>query len=483
MGVSKKKSGKAPQRATDSEKVPAVENTDAHAADMPDVKLDSKTAKIVKKKLSKLKVTKGSSNAQKERTIPQVDPEATVVYLGHLPFGFYEAQIKGFLSQFGDVGRLRVSRSPKTARTRGFAFIEFFHREVAEIVVDTMHNYLLFGKLLKCHIVEKEKVHPEIWKNADKKFRRIPRDKIAATRHNKVYTEDEVQARAHALCVKENALKRKLASLDIDYSFPGYSVGGTVKPTKKRKQKRANDADVASDSAPAEKEASNETGSTSDTKKSKKRGKENSNAKSSAKSDTVKHELPQETPKAKKGKKLPADPAVKRTPRVARAEKKVIAPTPKTKKSTDKNTTAAAKKTPRAPAAAKEVVAATPKAKKSVKIRKTASQTPGPSKPDAATEVPSSSSKTPKANPKAAKSAGRAKTPAAKTGLVETPKGKTSARRSAPASSAKKISRKKTRSKTKVALSEEGAFVSPVRSVTSTASTAPPSSKKKKRMQ
>lgn len=36
------------------------------------------------------------------------------------------------------------------------------------------------------HIVEKEKVHPEIWKNADKTFRRIPRDKIAAARHNRV---------------------------------------------------------------------------------------------------------------------------------------------------------------------------------------------------------------------------------------------------------------------------------------------------------
>lgn len=41
--------------------------------------------------------------------------QATVVYLGHLPYGFYETQIKGFLSQFGDVGRLRVSRSPKVS--------------------------------------------------------------------------------------------------------------------------------------------------------------------------------------------------------------------------------------------------------------------------------------------------------------------------------------------------------------------------------
>jgi len=36
-----------------------------------------------------------------------------VVYLGRIPHGFYEDQIRGFLSQFGDITRLRLSRNKK----------------------------------------------------------------------------------------------------------------------------------------------------------------------------------------------------------------------------------------------------------------------------------------------------------------------------------------------------------------------------------
>lgn len=73
-----------------------------------------------------------------------------VVYLGHLPFGFFEKQIRGFFTQFGSVGRVRVSRSKKTANSRGYAFVEFHDLECAEVVVETMDNFLLYGRLLKC---------------------------------------------------------------------------------------------------------------------------------------------------------------------------------------------------------------------------------------------------------------------------------------------------------------------------------------------
>ena len=36
-----------------------------------------------------------------------------VVYLGHIPHGFYEEQMKGFFSQFGTVTRLRLARNRK----------------------------------------------------------------------------------------------------------------------------------------------------------------------------------------------------------------------------------------------------------------------------------------------------------------------------------------------------------------------------------
>ena len=36
-----------------------------------------------------------------------------VVYVGHIPHGFYEDEMRGFFSQFGTVNRLRLSRSKK----------------------------------------------------------------------------------------------------------------------------------------------------------------------------------------------------------------------------------------------------------------------------------------------------------------------------------------------------------------------------------
>lgn len=36
-----------------------------------------------------------------------------VIYLGHIPHGFYEDEIRGFFSQFGTINKVRLSRSKK----------------------------------------------------------------------------------------------------------------------------------------------------------------------------------------------------------------------------------------------------------------------------------------------------------------------------------------------------------------------------------
>lgn len=38
-----------------------------------------------------------------------------VIYLGHIPHGFYEKEIKNFFEQFGTVNRVRLSRSKKVS--------------------------------------------------------------------------------------------------------------------------------------------------------------------------------------------------------------------------------------------------------------------------------------------------------------------------------------------------------------------------------
>lgn len=66
-----------------------------------------------------------------------------------LPHGFFEEQLKDYFSQFGKVTRVRLARSRKTTRSRGFAFVEFQYPEVAEIAAETMNNYMMFRKIIK----------------------------------------------------------------------------------------------------------------------------------------------------------------------------------------------------------------------------------------------------------------------------------------------------------------------------------------------
>jgi nucleolar protein 15 len=89
-----------------------------------------------------------------------------VVYLGHLPHGFYEDQLKSYFSQYGDVLAVKVARSKKTARSKGYAFIQFRYPEVAQIVSDTMNGYLLLGKIIVSHALPANKKNPFTYSTA-----------------------------------------------------------------------------------------------------------------------------------------------------------------------------------------------------------------------------------------------------------------------------------------------------------------------------
>ncbi|XP_068744059.1 MKI67 FHA domain-interacting nucleolar phosphoprotein-like [Montipora capricornis] len=161
-----------------------------------------------------------------------------VIYLGHIPHGFYEDQIRDFFCQFGTVNRVRLSRNKKTARSKGYAFVEFACDEVAKIVAETMHNYMMFGKLLKCHVVPKEKLHPKLWKGANEKFRYVSRGKNEIKRQNREKNEKEYGKQINNVLLKERKKRKKMKDLGIDYDFPGYA--SEVK-AKRPKHKRFDD--------------------------------------------------------------------------------------------------------------------------------------------------------------------------------------------------------------------------------------------------
>lgn len=74
-------------------------------------------AKHKKSKRKGGKAATGVGGASVVPVGPAGEPSG-VVYIGHIPHGFYEEAMNGFFKQFGDVVRVRISRSKKSGRCK-----------------------------------------------------------------------------------------------------------------------------------------------------------------------------------------------------------------------------------------------------------------------------------------------------------------------------------------------------------------------------
>ncbi|KAJ7158885.1 hypothetical protein C8R46DRAFT_1224788 [Mycena filopes] len=150
-----------------------------------------------------------------------------VLFLGRIPHGFYEDQLKAYFSQFGNITRLRVSRNKKTGRSKHYGFIEFDSSSVAQIVADTMDNYLLMGHIMRCKVIPKAEVHPELWVGANRMWRPVPTVRVAQSEHNKLRTPDEQGRAARRLLKRQQERQRKLEKQGIKYDL---GVAGYKRP-------------------------------------------------------------------------------------------------------------------------------------------------------------------------------------------------------------------------------------------------------------
>ena len=82
--------------------------------------------------------------------------------------------MREYFGQFGDVNKVKVSRSKSTGKSKGYAFVEFADPEVAKIAAETMHDYLMLGQKLVCNVVPLEELHPHTFKGANQRFKKIP---------------------------------------------------------------------------------------------------------------------------------------------------------------------------------------------------------------------------------------------------------------------------------------------------------------------
>ncbi|XP_060098537.1 MKI67 FHA domain-interacting nucleolar phosphoprotein [Heteronotia binoei] len=188
--------------------------------------LDPERQKEFQAKVQRVKKTA----AQKNETLTP-----GVIYLGHIPRGLYEPQLKAYFDQFGTVTRLRLSRSKKTGNSKGYGFVEFECDEVAKIVADTMNNYLFCERLLKCEFVPPEKVHENLFNGSERKFRKPSRP--AVKRYNRQRSIADEAKMTRRLLKKERQLRRKLAAKGIDYDFDGFAAQISLKQKTLKKKK------------------------------------------------------------------------------------------------------------------------------------------------------------------------------------------------------------------------------------------------------
>jgi len=151
-------------------------------------------------------------------------PIMPIVFLKSVPDGFYEDQMRDYFTQFGTVRNVRLWRSKKTGKSKGIAWVEFVDMNAASIAAQTMDNYLVFGKLMKCRLLRAAQVPPQLF---DRRFTRPPRPHAAAERaaRNQNMAAPSTllrQRKRHNRTVQ--ARTEKLAALGVVYGVGGVSA-------------------------------------------------------------------------------------------------------------------------------------------------------------------------------------------------------------------------------------------------------------------
>ncbi|CCU78346.1 unnamed protein product [Blumeria hordei] len=143
-----------------------------------------------------------------------------VVYVGRIPHGFYENEMRGYFKQFGTISKLRLSRNKKTGASKHYAWIKFASATVAEIVAKTMDNYLMFGHLLKVKLVPDEQVPEALFKGANKRFKKIPWNKIEGRRLAQPTSEEVWKVRIKREEKRRQEKAEKLKKIGYEFESP-----------------------------------------------------------------------------------------------------------------------------------------------------------------------------------------------------------------------------------------------------------------------
>ncbi|XP_011163131.2 MKI67 FHA domain-interacting nucleolar phosphoprotein [Solenopsis invicta] len=192
-------------------------------------KAEAKAAKMKKEAiLEKSKTNLAKSKQFKGRKLK----DRGIVYIGHIPHGFYEEQMEDYFKQFGHVTRVRVARSKKTGKSCGYGYVEFLHSEVAKIAANTMNNYLMCGRLLKATYIPPEKQHVGFFAGKNWSENNYPKlkNRTETTQSiNNTQSDEDYEKFVKTSLNQLSRLERKLQAKGISMKFQPVDVPKTFK--------------------------------------------------------------------------------------------------------------------------------------------------------------------------------------------------------------------------------------------------------------
>ncbi|KAI6237335.1 Sterile alpha motif-like proteiny 2 and RNA recognition motif domain containing protein [Aphelenchoides besseyi] len=161
-----------------------------------------------------------SEREEKILAVRREHASGCVVSLRHVPYGFMEKEMFQYFSQFGQVKRIRLPRS-KNGTFKERAYVYFADKEVAKVAAETMNNYLMFGKRIRCSILE-DKIPPTILTGPRLIVGQPLRNRAlieAAKKAWKPKTDEEEEQRKKSMVSSLRKTMRKVRSAGIDYEF------------------------------------------------------------------------------------------------------------------------------------------------------------------------------------------------------------------------------------------------------------------------
>ncbi|GAB7342208.1 hypothetical protein MBLNU457_g0455t1 [Dothideomycetes sp. NU457] len=246
---SAKAASKPAKAAPKAKAAPAYDSDDSDAEEEEDDKIDDQTAALLAGfesdedendpqdddekgiDVSKLPTLPNEKETKKALLAAQTTDDENnpgTIYIGRVPHGFFEHQMRAYFSQFGDITHLRLSRNKLTGRSKHYAFIEFSSAAVAEIVAKTMDKYLMFGHILQVRRIPDEQVHPNLWKGEGKRFKVMPRNKIEGSLLRRGKTRDKWAGAVKRETRSRKQKADKLKEMGYEFEMPELKKVGDV---------------------------------------------------------------------------------------------------------------------------------------------------------------------------------------------------------------------------------------------------------------